>query len=106
MIKINDRYFLDFTSELMIIVTLKNQLKLDSNVEQELLNIYRTYLIKGKKNGYANPNIISLKDSHPLAIFLEQCAKDDKIDLTINPFSIRSNSIVLNWPLNDPKITR
>ena len=49
---------------------------------------------------------VSLKDNHPLAFYLERWQKDGKIDLTINPFAIRPNYIILNWPLDELKITR
>ena len=106
MIKMDNHYFLDFTSEVSLIVVLKKQLNLNKTIEKELLSIYRACLMEGKKDGYANPCIVSLKDNHPLAFYLERWQKDGNLDLTINPFAIRPNYIILNWPLDELKITR
>lgn len=107
MIKIDNNYFLDFTEELLPVIVSLNFLVPGHEIEKEFLNIYRAYLKEEKRIEFASPCIVSVDESSLLAKYLEKLKNESKFDLSENPFLYRNNNyIILNWPLDEPKITR
>lgn len=107
MVKIDNRYFLDFTEKLLPIIVFMHFLVPEHVISKELLNIYRTYLMEEKQIGFSSPCIVSINADSILTKYLEKLKNESKMDLNENPFEYRKdNYILLRWPVIEEKMTR
>lgn len=107
MIKIDDRYFLDFTEELLPVIVYLRFLAPNHKLTKELFAIYQTYLELEKSIDFSTPCIISLNANSLVVKYLESLKKDGKLNLSENPLEYRKNNyILLTWPIVEPVKTR
>ena len=98
MIKKDNAYFLDFTSELSVFIASLEYFKVSATIEKKLLKIYQEYLKMSKKIEFASPCIVELSSDSSLISFIEGLKNLQLIDDT-DPFILRQNNyFILCYP--------